>query len=629
MTGSSEVSVAECFERVVRAYSGRLALKGKRRELTYGELNSNANQIARAIHEQAGDDRGATALLFTNGTSPVVSILAVLKLGRMYVPLDRRLPQARLTFMLEDSQAGAIVTDSAGLDLAHDSARGAVPIINVDALDAEVADTNLKLGVSPDSPGCLYYTSGSSGQPKGVVHTHRNMVFEASVRARALQIGMDDRMACFHTIGAFVSMTTILSALLYGASLYPLDVRELGAEDVLAWLGEHAITMTSVRLVMPQLFPASIRDEMFPNLRVVSFGADAFHSTHIEWAREKFSPDIIRIGFACTETGAISQLLIYRGVEIPQGMMPAGYAVKGKEVLLLDETGQVVGEGEVGEIGVRSYYLSAGYWRRPELSRTRFLPDPEGGDNGIYLTGDLGRRLPDGCLVHLGRKDQQVKIRGYRVETGEVERVLVEVGTIREAVVVGHRQHAEAGRPSGTISPLEYSGDRRLVAYLVSDSPSPPPTVTSLRRKLERKLPDYMVPSAYVFLDALPRTATGKVDRQALPPPGRSRPELEMAYVAPRSPTEERLAGIWAELLDLDRVGVHDDFFELGGHSILVMQVLSRMREKLHVELPLGQIFETPTIAGLAPSIKEARNSTRTEAHEIKSISRRSHRRGV
>jgi acyl-coenzyme A synthetase/AMP-(fatty) acid ligase/acyl carrier protein len=452
-----------------------------------------------------------------------------------------------------------------------------------------------------------------------------------------VQLGIDDRVATFHFISALISMTTSLSTLLVGASLYPLEIRERSRKELVAWLEEQAITVTAARMILPQMFHSLPEEEVLPKLRVVTFGGDAFHSRYIEWARESFSPDLIRVGLACTETGAISQLLIGRDMEVPDGAMPAGYVVEGKQVLLLDEEAQECSDGEAGEIAVRSRYLSPGYWRQPELTRARFLPDPEGGDKRIYLTGDLGRWLSDACspsasqgphdsrgrcLVHLGRKDEQVKIRGYRVEIGEVEHALFALQAVREAVVVGRQDREGGDSPDDHGDPAEHSTGRRLVAYVVSEMPTPP-TVTGLRRELERTLPDYMIPSTFVFLDALPRSKVGKVDRQALPAPGRSRPNLAAAYVAPCSPIEETLAGIWAELLELECVGVHDDFFELGGDSILVMQVLSRMREKLEVELSLQQFFKTPTIAGLARSVEEARKGARAGVGEIKPISRR------
>jgi len=257
------------------------------------------------------------------------------------------------------------------------------------------------------------------------------------------------------------------------------------------------------------------------------------------------------------------------------------------EVLLLDEDGTAVRPDDIGEIAIRSRYLSPGYWRRPDLTAAAFRPDPAGGPERIYRTGDLGRRLPDGCLVHLGRKDFQVKIRGFRVEVAEVEGALLSLPTVQEAVVV-----AREDRP----------GDRRLVAYLVPTA-RPAPTVTALRQTLAAVVPDYMLPAAYVLLDALPKTPGGKVDRRALPPPGRTRPALDQPLVAPRTPVEATVGAIWQEVLGLDELGIHDNFFDLGGHSLAASQVLARVTETLHVDLPLRVLFAAPTVAGVAVAV--------------------------
>jgi hypothetical protein len=328
-------------------------------------------------------------------------------------------------------------------------------------------------------------------------------------------------------------------------------------------------------------------------------------------------------GLASTETGADRLFFIDRETELPR-VLPVGYPVAGSEILLLDEHGREVGPGEVGEIAVRSRYLALGYWRRPELTAEKFLaiadkggvevlrcygvkdanpntPTPQHPNTPtsntqhpplrIYLTGDLGRMLPDGCLFHLGRKDFQVKVRGYRIETGEVEAALLEQAEIREAIVA-----AREDRP----------GDKRLVAYVVPVAKRAP-TVSALRRALADTLPDHMVPSAFVMMEALPRTANGKVDRGALPGPGRTRPDLETPFAAPRTPLEQALAAIWAEVLGLDPVGLHDNFLELGGHSLLAAQLLSRVRSAFQVDLALRRFFQAPTVAGLAGKIMQSR----------------------
>jgi hypothetical protein len=289
---------------------------------------------------------------------------------------------------------------------------------------------------------------------------------------------------------------------------------------------------------------------------------------------------------------------------IPGSVLPIGYAVEDTEVLLLDDERREVVAGEIGEIAVRTRFASPGYWRRPELTRERFLLDPEGSDARVYLTGDLGRVLPDGCLVHVGRKEHHVKIRGQRIETAEIERALLDLDTIREAVVVVREGKEESTSDSvdGDRRGVTGKGEPRLVAYLVPAS-WPAPTVSALRRALAQQLPDAMLPSAFVVLDGLPLNANGKVDRHALPALDGTRPELSVPYAPPRSPMEEVLTGIWAEVLELEQVGIHDDFLELGGHSLLATQVLSRVRSAFRVQLSQQALLGAPTVAEMAVEV--------------------------
>jgi acyl carrier protein len=258
-------------------------------------------------------------------------------------------------------------------------------------------------------------------------------------------------------------------------------------------------------------------------------------------------------------------------------------------VLLLDDNGQEVGFSQVGEIAVRTRDISPSFWRRPDLTDTKFLPDPNGEGRRIYLTGDLGRMLPDGCLEHLGRKDFQVKIRGLRVEIDEVEGALRSLVSIREAVVT-----AQEDKP----------GDKRLVAYIVAAG-NAAVSVSEVRHFAEQKLPPLMVPSRFVVLDALPLTPTGKVNRRDLPHPGNSRPELDIPFVAPRTPVEQELSQIWAKILSLEQVGIHDSFIDLGGHSWAATQVVSQVIKTFQVELPLRSLFDAPTVAEMAVVIAQ------------------------
>jgi hypothetical protein len=279
--------------------------------------------------------------------------------------------------------------------------------------------------------------------------------------------------------------------------------------------------------------------------------------------------------------------------------------VKDKEVLVLDEDGNDVGFRQPGEITVKSRYLSPEYWRQPDLTSTAFVPISTDGMSRLYRTGDLGELLPDGCLVHLGRKDFQVKIRGYRVEIAEVEMALMDLDSVKEAAVVARE---------------DAFGHKRLIAYIVLRS-TPAPTTSALRAALKKKLPDYMVPSVFVFLDKMPVIGIGKINRNALTAPTNSRPELDNPYVPPRTPLEEVLLGIWREVLSLNQVGIHDNFFDLGGHSLAAMRVISRVIQTFKLDVPIIGLFNSPTVAQMAAIITQTQAKRTSDAELVTMLS--------
>ena len=323
-------------------------------------------------------------------------------------------------------------------------------------------------------------------------------------------------------------------------------------------------------------------EERLPHLRLVKFGGEPATRKDVELFQRHCLPDcFLYNGLASTETGgSVRAFFVDHAMQLTGSVVPAGYAVEDVETLLLNEEGRAVGSDAIGDIVVKSRYLAVGYWRQPEITRTVFVPDPSGSDARIYRTGDLGRLLPDGCLVHLGRKDFQVKVRGYRVETADIELALLDHEAIQEAAVVAQ-------------------DDVRLIAYVVPTR-LPAPSASVLQGFLRERLPDYMVPATFVVLDALPLTPNGKMDRRALPAPDRSRPTLAQPYVAPRTPIEADLVRIWAELLDLELIGVHDSFLDLGGHSLSAMQIIARVHRTWHVDIPLRVLLEAPTVASMA-----------------------------
>jgi acyl-coenzyme A synthetase/AMP-(fatty) acid ligase len=331
--------------------------------------------------------------------------------------------------------------------------------------------------------------------------------------------------------------------------------------------------------------------ETFPELRLIFVAGEPVLQRDVALFQKHFATDCIFVNtIGATETPNFGWYCMDKHSRLSGAQVPAGYPLtEDPAVLLLNDDGHDVGINQTGEIVVQSSYLAHGYWRRPDLTQTRFVTDPTGGKVPLYYTGDLGHRLPDGCLLFLGRKDFQVKMRGYRIDVAEIERTLLALDIVQEAVVVVREDRPDAPQ---------------VVAYLVPLT-WPAPTVTRLRHMLSQTLPDYMIPSEYVILKSLPVNPNGKVERHALPTPERSRPMLDVPCVAPRTPVEAELVRLWGEVLDLEQVGIHDAFLDVGGHSLLAMQLLSRVIQTFRIDLPLRTLLETPTVAEMAVVITQ------------------------
>ena len=409
-----EQSISDRFEQQVNKYPDRLAIKAGSCELTYDELNKTSNRVARAILSLRGTSDEPVPLLMENGPTLISAILGVLKAGKFYATLDPQYPRQRLSYMLEDSQAGFFITDTQNLPLASSWAQEGLQPLNVDELDTALSTDNVRLSISPDAYASIFYTSGSTGQPKGVLQNQRSMLHQISNHTNNRQICKYDRLTLLSSCSYSASIKDIFGALLNGAALLPFDLRTEGVSHLANWLAEEEITIyRSVPSVFRHFASVLTAEGKFPKLRLIHLGGEAFYKKDLEKYRDCFSPPCIFVSnMGCTEMGPARDYFIDRQSQVTGSVVPAGYAVEGVEVQLLDSGGQQLGFDSVGEIAFRSRYLSPGYWRRPELTKAAFLPDPEGGDERVYRTGDLGHMSPDGCLIHLGRKDFQVKIRG-------------------------------------------------------------------------------------------------------------------------------------------------------------------------------------------------------------------------
>ncbi|MFY9559985.1 MAG: non-ribosomal peptide synthetase [Terriglobales bacterium] len=581
-------SIPERFQQQVRRYSSHVAIKMNGQTVTYSELNQAASQIGRAILAKCKGGPNAIGLLLEKSVPMIAAMLGVLKAARVYVPLDPVHPASRLGHILDDAETELIVTNNRFLSLAKQLAHNGRQLLNVDEDLSGFSSVDLGLPIAPDAPCYLLYTSGSTGEPKGVVQNHRNVLHNIMLHTNSLHLCAQDRFAVLASCAVAQSVTGIYGALLNGAAVYPFDVREEGFAGLARWLTQNEVTIYHSSVSVFRSFGESLSgDDDFSQVRVVKLSSEPASKREVELCQKHFSADCIFVNtLASTEAGAVRQYMMDRNTIIRGNIVPVGFPLDDLRVRLLDETGQEVGLDAVGEICIESAYLSPGYWRRPELTSRAFSPSATTEGQRIYRSGDLGRMDREGCLTYLGRKDSRVKIRGFAVEIAEVEAALRSIADIADAAVVA--------QDSGT--------EQRLVAYVVPRQEldlSP----TTLRKHLSEMLPDFMIPSAFVTLEVMPRTAVGKLDRSALPAPQASRPALDTPLVAARTPLEKDVAALWMEVLGLSPVGVNDNFFELGGTSLKAAQVLSRIQRAYDMDVSMQSFFESPTVAGLAQAV--------------------------
>jgi amino acid adenylation domain-containing protein len=597
--------IHELFEAQVEKTPDAIAVVFEEQHLTYRELNQKANQLARYLRKFGVGPEVLVGLCVKRSLEMLIGVLGVLKAGGAYVPLDPTYPKGRLGYMLEDARTPVLLTQEHLLPILPENGAKVVCLDSQwEPIGRETA-TNLPCEAKPENLAYVIYTSGSTGQPKGVMIAHRGLVNYLDWCVRAYPVAEGSGAPVHSSISFDLTITGLFAPLLVGRRVL-LIPEELGVHG----LGETLLEETDFSLVKITPPHLEMLRQQLPSLRAAgrtrSFiigGENLLAESIIFW--QEFSPDTVLINeYGPTET--VVGCCVYRVPrdERRSGSVPIGRPITNTQLYILDGFKQPVPVGVPGELYIGGVGVARGYLNRPELTAERFVSDPFSRSFGarLYRTGDRVRYLPDGNIEYLGRMDHQVKIRGFRIELGEIESVLAGHPGVREAVVVARE---------------DAPGDKRLVAYLTAKA-GEPPNVSELRSLLQTKLPEYMVPSAFVTLDRFPLTPNGKLDRKALPMPDLARPELEKAFVAPRTPIERVLADIWGEVLGLKQIGVHDNFFELGGHSLLATQVISRVRQAFEVDLPLRSLFESPTVEGMASSLlhlstKRAELETRAE----------------
>jgi len=592
----------KCIHERVEAQAKRtpdaVAVVFEDQHLTYGELNRRANQVAHRLQRSGIGPEAVVGICVERSPEMIVGLLGVLKAGGAYVPLDPTYPQKRLAFMLEDAQAQILLTQTPLL--------GRLPVREVESicLDGDwepfVQEPGDDLDSSVEQENKVYviYTSGSTGNPKGVLSLHRALTHHCATFWKQYGLTSRDRMLQFSSLSFTGSIEQIFPPLITGASVVLRDKQVWDTAQFYKKMLDLSITIADIPTVywhqLAQEWNASM--ECPPSLRLVLTGGEMMSPKHLGlWQQTPLKKVRIFNSYGLTESTNSTAFEIPLSLQENTSFhrIPIGRPMRNRAAYILDQNGAPLPMGVPGMLHIDSHSLAQGYLHQPSLTAETFTPNPFSNEPGRRLlkTGDIARYRQDGNIELLGRRDYQVKIRGFRVGLGEIEAALSQHEGVQTAVAMARKDEAR-----GTM----------LVAYLVPRS-GVTHTADALRRFLREKLPEYMVPSHFVMLDALPLNPNRKIDRKALPAPELSRPELETVYAAPRTPKETALSKIWAELLGLERVGIHDNFFDLGGHSLLATQFTSRLREALQVDLPLRYIFETPTVAGLSESIETIR----------------------
>jgi len=590
-----EQSLHAAFEEQVERGSERVALVFEDQQLSFGELNERANRLAHYLRELGVGPDTVAGVFLERSVELMVALLGVLKAGGAYLPLDPQYPVERVAFMLEDGGVSIIITSET---LEEQLPATWAQVIGVDAESEQIASgsrENLTPLAQPANLAYVSYTSGSTGQPKGVGVTHGNIMRLVKNNPYA---DFSDAEVFLHLapLAFDASSFEIWGSLLNGGQLVLMPESTTALVDVGAALRSHGVTTL---WLTAGLFHLMVDQQLadLSGLRQLLAGGDVLSPGHVDRVRAELPHVRLINGYGPTETttfACCSQL----DHKLEGRSVPIGKPIGNTQVYVLDQWLQPVGVGVMGELYIGGEGVARGYLNRPKATAERFVPDGVVAGARLYRTGDLVRYLPDGQIEFLGRGDQQVKIRGFRIELGEVESALQQHGAVAECVVVAVD---------------DTQGNKQLVGYVVS-APGAEPSSNDLREYLRQRLPEHYVPSLIVVLAELPLNANGKIDRRALPAPQEAITEAQDNYIAPSTPIEVLLAGIWSTLLGVKQVGLRDDFFELGGHSLLATQLISRVREVFRIELPLRELFNKPVLGEFAALITELQSAATGDA---------------
>jgi aspartate racemase len=599
----TELCVHKMFEARAEQTPDAVAIISEAGRLSYGELNSRANQLARRLKGIGVGPDVLVGICLERSLDMVIGILAILKARGAYVPMDPVYPKDRLDFMLEDAQASVLIT-AQRLGEIFNKAEREVILIDADRQNISLQDeSNLSDEPFLSSLAYLIYTSGSTGISKGVMITHDSLSNYVQAISTATGITAEDRYLHTASFAFSSSVRQLMVPLSLGASSViasseqiadPVSLFDLCRKEKITVIDIIPMYWRSCIQALTYLEPSRQRDLLDNKIRLVLSASEPLNSEIPKTWDQKLNHSAKLINmFGQTETTGIVSLYKIPDRYDGGGIVSTGRPIANTQIYILDSDLCPVPVGVSGELHIGGSHISRGYFNRPGLTAEKFIPDRFSMRPGmrLYRTGDIGYYLPDGNIKFLGRIDHQVKVNGIRIELEEIEKVLLSHPSVRDAVVVARQDSA---------------GNNRLVAYVVAGA-APYIVVSDLRGYLKQRLPEYMIPSNFIMLDELPLTPNGKLDRGSLPVVEVGGENSAIPFAPPSNSVEETVAKIWAEVLELEQVGVNHNFFELGGHSLSAMLIMSRLREVFKVDLPLRKLFDDPTIAGLALAISESK----------------------
>ncbi|WP_407885538.1 non-ribosomal peptide synthetase, partial [Scytonema sp. NUACC26] len=591
-----EQCIHELFEAQVEKTPDAVAVVFESEQLTYWELNAKANQLAHYLRSLGVKPEVLVGICVERSLNMVIGLLAILKAGSAYIPLDPSYPQERLAFILKDTQVSVLLTQTSLLEAIPQQKTQVICLDTDWQLIDQQSQENLFSLLITENLAYTIYTSGSTGKPKGVQIPHKALNNFLFAMKQSPGLTEEDTLLAVTTYSFDIAALELFLPIVVGARLVIVS-REVASDGT-----QLSVTLTDSKATVMQATPAT-----WQLLLATGWGGN--HQLKILCGGEALPGhlanqlldrcDSLWNMYGPTETTIWSAASLVKTVN---STVPISHPIANTQLYILDQYNQLVPVGVPGELCIGGEGLARGYFHKPDLTAEKFIPNPfSDKSTRLYKTGDLARYLPNGEIEYIGRTDNQVKLRGFRIELGEIETLISQHPGVRETVVAIHSSQADS---------------QRIVAYVVPNSKQTP-TISELRGFLEAKLPSYMVPSSFVTLEAIPLTPNGKVDRKALRAPDTARPELEAVYQSPQTEVEQTIADIWQEVLNVETVGIHDNFFELGGHSLLLVQVHGKLREVFKKNLSILDLFRYPTISSLADYFNVDKNQEPSYLREI------------